>query len=306
MKILLKDAAYYGEWCSEDSEFEYDYWLEKSSSSFFYTGNLIEKFGYKDYDEIKSSGYFIPVFKTDIIAFQREFIANYPDKSVQECIDTIIENDNYEFDEGYEVAFRILTQDYPEFDDFTKEYFVYEKKKLFDDAEKWCKENNIPYYEEPVIDISEAVLRSGGILVSDDKGEWKTVYFWLHKPDLSFWDSRDIEKQFGFKNSEEIASSGTFISLFKIDHKKIRRDFTNMYHGKEIEEEIKEFLNSHSGYSYAHAFWRLAHTSWKLIDIRMKYEEKRERDEAEKWCIENNLTYYREKIEPDHLGSNMA
>ena len=128
MKVEIRNIMTFGEWDSEeDYKYEENCWFEKSSCTVFYSSNLIEEFGYKDCGEIKSSGHFIPLFKTDIIELEKEFIANYPDKSVEETINNIIKNNNNGYAPGYGVAFSILLQDYPEFDEFSKEYHSFEK-----------------------------------------------------------------------------------------------------------------------------------------------------------------------------------
>ena len=79
MKIDLTDAAFYGEWCSEeDSEYEVNAWFEKSSFGFFYTSNLINKFGYKNFEEIQNSGYFIPIRPI----FSRMLNPSFPIKNI--------------------------------------------------------------------------------------------------------------------------------------------------------------------------------------------------------------------------------
>ena len=106
MKVEIRNIIMFGEWDrEEDYKYEENCWFEKSSCTVFYSSNLIEEFGYKDCGEIKSSGHFIPLFKTDIVALQKEFIANYPDKSVEETINYILENDNFGYASGFSYAF---------------------------------------------------------------------------------------------------------------------------------------------------------------------------------------------------------
>lgn len=222
MKLELRDVLMRGKWYKEeDSEYEVEYWLEKSSLQLFYTENLIEEFGYKNCDEIKKSGHFIPFFKTDIIALQKKFIENYPDKAVEETMNDIIKNDNYGYNSGYDVAFRILTQDYAEFRKFSDDYYDFEKKQLLKDAEQWCKENNIPYYtendSERKLDLRNTLLYAFGGECDDGEGGWKPFTFWFCRADFRILDPADISVYYGYENDEDIAASGLFIPLFKVN-----------------------------------------------------------------------------------------
>lgn len=229
MKLELRDVAMEGKWYSEeDTEYEAEYWFEKSSFQLFYTGDLIEAFGYKDCDEIKNSGHFIPFFKTDIISLQKKFIADYPDKAVEETLNNIIENDNYGYNSGYDVAFRILTQDYAEFYEFANEYYDFEKKQLLKDAEQWCKDNNIPYYTENdperKLDLRNTLPFAFGGERDDGKGGWEPFNFWLYKEDFRILDPTYISVNYGYENDEDNAASGLFIPLFKANDEEMDFD----------------------------------------------------------------------------------
>lgn len=268
MKLELRNVIMYGEWDSEeDYKYEENYWFEKSSFALFYSEKLIEEFGYKDCDEIKSSGHFIPFFKTDIVALQKEFIANYPDKAVEETINDIIRNDNYGYSSGFVVAFRILTQDYPEFDEFSRAYYAFEKNQLTKDAEEWCERNNIPYYSEydpeRKLDLRDTVPWAYGTSVMDDSGEWVPQTVWFYKKTFEILDPSYVDVVYGLKNYDEIMASGNFIPLFKV-----------------MQEDVETFCISNNITEEAYIF-----------------------EYAKKWCAKNNIPYYISKNTPDHMGS---
>lgn len=306
MKIDLKDAAYYGEWDSEeDSWCDVHAWFERSSFKFFYTSNLIDKFGYKDCGEIKKSGHFIPVFKTDVITLQKEFIANYRDKQIEETMNDILENDNYGYSSGYEVAFRILTQDYPQFDEFSDEYFNYEKQQRLQDAENWCRENDIPYYipddPERILDLKDTLLFAFRSERSDGKGGWIPIPTWFCRTNFEIMDQTEIEDKYGYGNHDEIMLSGNFVPMFTASQDEIEKEYFKKHNTFEMKIKIKKFLQKNKDYTYEEAFWEMVD-----YEDRLKYRNAWIFEIAKQWCTENNIPYYISKDEPDHLGSKLT
>ena len=314
MKVDLKEAASYGEWCSEtDSEYEVFAWFEKSSFKFFYTENLINKFGYKDCKEIETSGHFIPVFKVDIIALQKNFIANYPDKEVEATMNEIIANDNFNYRSGYDVAFRILTQDYPEFNEFCDKYFDFEKRVLIESAQKWCFENNIPYYTpndpERILDLRDTVLWAYGTRFAKDDGRRITQTMWFCRANCEIMDYSEIEIAYGLKNYDDVIASGNFVPLFKVSRKDVEKEYFSKYYTEEMKAEIQKFIDENKGYGYEYedvfdAFRDF--TTSKYYENKKLHEETYIFERAKKWCAENNILYYISKNEPDHFGSKIT
>lgn len=313
MKIDLTDAAFYGNWCSEeDSEYEVNAWFEKSSFGFFYTSNLINKFGYKNFEEIENSGYFIPVFKTDIIALQKEFIANYPDKKIEKTMNEIIANDNFGYSSGYEVAFRILTQDYPEFDEFCNKYFDYEQNILLENAQKWCAENEIPYYSpndpDRILDLRDTLRWAYGTATMGNNGEWIYHPVWFCRSNCKIMDHSDVKVVYGFKNYDDVIASGNFVPLFKVNGEDIEEEYFSKYYTKEIETELNQFIaeNKKYGYEYNDIFRAFEDfTCSKYYENKKLHEETYIFERAKKWCAENSIPYYISKNKPDHLGSKL-
>lgn len=313
IKADLKEAAYYGEWCSEeDSEHEVHAWFEKSSFKFFYTSNLIDKFGYKDCKEIEESGYFIPVFKVDIIALQKEFIANYPDKEIEETMNWIIANDNFKYNSGYAVAFRILTQDYPEFDEFGDKYFDYEQCVLRESAQKWCDENNVPYYTpndpDRILDLRDTLPWAYGTSTIADNGEWIPRPVWFCRTNCKIMDYSEVEVVYGYKNYDDVIESGNFVRLFKVEQEDIEKEYFSKYYTEEIKPEVQEFIdeNKNYGYEYEDVFTAFGDfTTSKYYEHKKLHEETHIFERAKKWCAENNIPYYISKDGPDHWGSKL-
>lgn len=313
MKIDISVAARFGEWCSEeDSKYEVHAWFEKSSLKFFYTSNLINKFGYKDCEEIEKSGHFIPVFKVDIIALQKEFIANYPNKEIEETMNWIIANDNFKYNSGYEVAFRILTQDYPEFDEFGDKYFDYEQRVLLECAQKWCAKNNIPYYypDDPdrILDLRDTLSWAYGTSTIEDNGEWIPRPVWFCRTNCKIMDCSEVEVLYGYKNYDDVIESGNFVRLFKVEQEDIEKEYFSKYCTKEIKSEVQEFIeeNKNYGYEYEDVFTAFGDfTTSKYYEHKKQHEETYIFEHAKKWCAENSIPYYISKKEPDHLGSKL-
>lgn len=307
MKVDLKEVAFHGEWCSEsDPEYKVTNWFEKSSMQFFYTGKLIDEFGYKDCDEIELSGHFIPVFKTDVVALKKEFVAAFYSREVEEEILMIMErnkNRHRNFT-GYDVAFKIFCEEH---EDFWDAYWDYERGRLLEDAEKWCKENSIPYYlpddPERKLDLSDTLLYGYGGETRDRKGRWKKFDFWFYKKEFRFMDPSDIKATFGYKTDEEIISSGFFVLFPRIKPEIIEANYIADSRGTKTEDDVKRFMAENQSYSYEEALKYLSHHTEKFIKIRLRYNKTQLLKYAEQWAIKNYIPYYIPKDRPDHLGS---
>lgn len=296
MKVDLTNAALFGEWCSED-ELEYKVlsWYEKSSFQFFSTEKLIEEFGYKDYNEIESCGHFIPVFKTDVVAIKKEFVANLHSNEVEKEIQTIIDSKKC----SYDVAFKIWGEVHKR---LRREYYDFEHDRLLKDAEKWCKENNIPYYtpydKELCVDLNIVDFWSG----CDELESLTEPLMWLAKSNFHFVDLSDLKMNYGYKNCNDILASGEFVPLFKKNFSILQKEFIVSFNNKALVEELELILEKNKDYCYDDAFYTLI-ADKELNDAWDCFEKKQNLKMAKQWCVDNNLPYYISKIRPDHLGS---
>lgn len=294
MKIDLIDAALFGEWSSEDElEYEILSWYEKSSFQFFSTEKLIEEFGYKDYNEIESCGHFIPVFKTDVVALKKEFVANLHSSEVEDEIHEIMKRKK----RIYDVAFKIWGEEHPT---LWGEYYEFERDRLLKDAEKWCKDNNIPYYfrydRELCVDLNSVNFWSGW------DNDSLNPFMWLAKSNFHFVDLTDLEVNYGYKSCSDILASGEFVPLFKKNFLELQKEFIVSFNNKALEEELELILKQNKDYSYEDAFYTLI-ADKELNDDWACYEKDQGLKMAKQWCIENNIPYYISKDRPDHLGS---
>lgn len=302
MKIDLTDAAFCGQWCSEkDLKYEVNNWLEKSSLQFFYTGKLINEFGYKDYTEIEASGHFIPVFKTDIVALKKEYVSHFLSKEAADEILMIMEynkNKHSNFT-GYDVAFNIFCEEH---EDIYNDYWNYERSHLLKDAEKWCKVNSVPYYTpydtELKFDLNNSYFFA--LYYKDSKLSYSD--YWLDKKDFHVVPSSHIQSVYGYQNDSDTLKFGQFIKLFKKDVIELEKEYVAIYHGQEMEKSIEMFLAENKDCSYEDAFFNFISNN-TLKKSWEEYKNSQLIQEAKQWCIENNIPYYISKNKPDHLGS---
>lgn len=302
MKIDITDAAFYGNWNSEESEkYKTIYWFEKSSCQFFYTGKLIKQFGYKSQKEIQNSGWFIPVFKRDSIAMQKEFISTYPDHKISEELKKI-QNRNILHPLSLSVAFRILTQDYPEYDDFSNKYFEYEKAQLIEDAKKWCKKNGIHWYTDfdpdLKLDLSYALFFGTTMYMLD--GKLFPCENYLDKGNYRIVSTEDVLEISGCQTIDEAIKNGRFIRF--LGDRDVYRDFSEHYQNGILKHRIERILARNNKFGFYTVFDRLTRPDSisKAWDVYLTQA-------VEDWCAENHIPFFysNDNPEPDHLGSKI-
>lgn len=129
---------FYGRYFSdEENKYDISWWLCLENYDIYHTETLMSDFSYKNTPEIKESSKFIPLFKTDIILLEKEFIKKLNNKTLLNSFNKILSSGNREYD----VAFRIFIE--REF--LVNSWSEFEKAQLQQDAVAWCKENHIPY-----------------------------------------------------------------------------------------------------------------------------------------------------------------
>ncbi len=308
IKADLREAACYSEWCSEkDCKYEVNAWFEKSSFKFFYTSNLIDMFGYKNCEEIGNSGHFIPVLKTDTLALKKEFISRFH-KELEDEVKAYMDGKNY----GFDLAFRKYIDEYFYCEPLDREYENFEHNRLVEEAEKWCKENNIPYYTpidpDRVLDLRDTLPWAYGTSTIEDNGEWIPRPVWFCRTNCKIMDYSEVEVVYGYKNYDDVIESGNFVRLFKVEQEDIEKEYFSKYYTEEIKSEVQEFIEENKNYGYEYddifaAFDDFA-TS-KYYEHKKQHEETYIFERAKKWCEENNIPYYISKNRPDHLGSKL-
>lgn len=136
--ITISEIMFYGRYYS-DEMFTYDisWWLCLKDYKVYHTETLMTDYSYENISEIKKSLSFIPLFKTDIIQLEKEFVERLNNKTFNKNLDKILVDNNC----SYDVAFKIFIE---------KEFMVdswseYEKSNLVKDAIAWCRDNYLPY-----------------------------------------------------------------------------------------------------------------------------------------------------------------
>ncbi|MBR4050192.1 MAG: hypothetical protein IKK09_06815 [Clostridia bacterium] len=304
MKIDISEVCIWIEWDCEDEDdniYEVVNWFEKSSYQFFSTEDLLEEFGYRNYQEIVDSGFFIPVSKTDTVALMKQFVGSHNEgKAIAKEIDNIIKNDNYGYDSGYAVAFRIIMEVN---EDICDEYIQFQKERLTKDAVKWCEENGIAYYfensEYKKIDIN--AITDYGMYYSDDEDANETVLFDVKKFETISFD--EANENLGAGKVSELLSSGRFIELFRTDVTVLQKDYASAYkNGKYLAKIEKTMAKEDCPFSEA---FEMVFGDGKLYTEWESFIKEKLVSDAIEWCNKHNIDFFISKDKPDHLGSKI-
>lgn len=189
MKTDITDLMLYGSWDEEDDVFPDDAtWFEKSSCDYFHTDILIDEYGYDSYEDIAESGFFIPVFRTNVTALMKSFAKSYEDKSAVVEIQRIIDDE----DEEYGVAFRIYAEVHP---DFLQAYNKYEDEVLEADSRKWAEENGVDFFGEWDSDSKIVFDILSACFYYEENSVPGYTRWWFSKKDYSTIDQFAINKK---------------------------------------------------------------------------------------------------------------
>lgn len=304
MKIKISEAVTWIEWDSEDEDdniYKVVNWFEKSSYQFFSTEDLLGEFGYRNYQEIVDSGFFIPVSKTDTVALMKQFVASHNEgKAIAKEIDNIIKNDNYGYDSGYAVAFRILMEVN---EDIWDEYIQFEKECLTKDAVKWCEDNGIAYFfknkEYKKIDIN--AITDYGMFYSDNEDVNETVLFDIKKFETISFD--EANENLGADKVSELLSSGRFIELFRTDVTALQKGYATAYKsGKYLAKIEKTMTKEDCPFSEA---FEIVFAVGKLNAEWESFMKEKLVSDAIEWCNKHDIDFFISKDKPDHLGSKI-
>lgn len=137
MKINIKDIMYYGRHYTDITSEPY-WWFGKDDYQIYSSESLIKEYSYKDTDDILQSEYFIPLFQTDIIELEKEFLAEYNSRPLQDKTEKLVTQANGNFD----LAFKTLIEVE---EGMSENWYGFERKKLYNDAVNWCQKHNIKY-----------------------------------------------------------------------------------------------------------------------------------------------------------------
>lgn len=141
MTLKIKSIVSYGRYypSSFDADATY-WWFSISDYKIYATEDLITKFHYTTCLEIEQSGRFIPLFKTDIEELEEEYLLTLTNKETQEYRMIKEKNKGVEPDTIFKM--------FIDFVRLWKNWYAFEYQRLFQDAVKWCKANNISYMQD--------------------------------------------------------------------------------------------------------------------------------------------------------------
>lgn len=125
--MTIDDLMYYGRYYEFEDNGHHLWWFDLSSSAIYQFDELINDFGYSRQEDIISSGKFIPLFETNIVVLEHEFLDQYGLKI------------NGLKDVDFDVNFKI----YIEKNNLWKSWRDFEYDRLYQDAVNWCRKNHI-------------------------------------------------------------------------------------------------------------------------------------------------------------------
>lgn len=135
--VEVEDIMYYGRfYTDQENRFDVSWWLCTDDYEVYHTDALLSVYSYEDISEIAETLRFIPFFKTDIIAIEKDFMKKLNNRSCDRMLENILSNESV----TYDVAFRMFI----ERSSLTDSWRVFESAQLKNDAVKWCRENHIP------------------------------------------------------------------------------------------------------------------------------------------------------------------
>ena len=129
--MTIKELMYYGRYYSFEKEDHHLWWFDSKTAVVFQYDELVTKFGYGSQEEVINSQRFIPLFKTDIVELEFEFL------SIQNC--KFVRQLKKQKDLDFDVTFKKFIEK----NNLTESWRAFENNRLFSDAIEWCKENNI-------------------------------------------------------------------------------------------------------------------------------------------------------------------
>ncbi len=133
MLLDIDSIIYYGRYYScMDHKYETYWWFDLVDYDIYSVDELIDSMGFNSYNEICDSIYYVPLFKTDIISAEKNFMINYNSKKLAQ-----IEKESLDYDAAFKT--------YIEREHIDGRWREYERSILYNDAILWCKKNNIAY-----------------------------------------------------------------------------------------------------------------------------------------------------------------
>ncbi|MBR4013433.1 MAG: hypothetical protein IKJ00_03970 [Clostridia bacterium] len=138
--VKISDIWYYGKSYSE----KVIWWFCKIDEKIYQTEEILYKFNFTDEYSIIQSNCYIPLFKTDIVSLEKEYMQTLP-YNIQKSFDKNFKTNSFD---SYDLAFKEFLDTYSYDFNYSYNWYEFEEKRLKNDAIIWCKQNSINYKNE--------------------------------------------------------------------------------------------------------------------------------------------------------------
>lgn len=128
--MKIEELMYYGRYYNFEKRNYHLWWFDVSRATVVLYEDVKRNFGYASQEEIVSAGAFVPLFETDIIELEKDFLRLY-----NFHLDENNKQDNSDFD----TKFKCFIEKH----NLLKQWFDFERDRLERDALTWCKANNL-------------------------------------------------------------------------------------------------------------------------------------------------------------------
>lgn len=125
--MTIDELMYYGRYYDFEDNGHHLWWFDLSNGEIHQFDELINDFGYSKQEDVISSGKFIPLFETNIVNLERDFLKHQGLKI------------NGSKDMDFDVNFKI----YIEKNNLWESWHNFEYHRLYKDAASWCEKNHI-------------------------------------------------------------------------------------------------------------------------------------------------------------------
>lgn len=128
--MTIEELMFYGRYYSFEDAGYHLWWFDSYSGSIYEFYELINKLGYFSQEDIISSERFIPLFETDIVKLEQDFLRayNYEVKQLENAVDM-----------DFDTKFKIFVEK----NNLTELWKKFESCRLYHDAIVWCNDNFI-------------------------------------------------------------------------------------------------------------------------------------------------------------------
>lgn len=134
MFIDIEQIYTYGRFYPEIKK-HVNWWICITDYVIYDTETIVSNFGYADEKLIDADGIFVPLFKTDMIELEKEFMQTIP---LGNRTDPFPYDDIPNFDRNFKI--------YIENHFLIRDWYDFEKRHLCNDAIEWCKLHNFRFH----------------------------------------------------------------------------------------------------------------------------------------------------------------